>query len=42
MHPGASPQAKAKAHERLAIAKAEQEVVRLGARRDIHPAEGSR
>lgn len=39
LHGGASPQAQAKAQERLAVAAAEREVVRLGARRDIHPAE---
>ena len=39
MHGGASPQAQAKARERLAVAKAELEVARLGARRDIHPAD---
>jgi hypothetical protein len=39
MHGGASPQAKAAAERRLAIARAEAEVARLGARRDIHPAE---
>ena len=39
MHGGASPQAKAKAAERVAVAKAEVEVARLGARRDIHPAD---
>ena len=38
-HGGSSPQAQAKAQERLAVAAAEHEVVRLGARRDIHPAE---
>ena len=39
MHGGASPQAQAKAQERIAVAKAEAEVARLGARRDIHPAD---
>lgn len=38
-HGGASPQARAKAAQRLATAKAEAEVARLGARRDIHPAD---
>lgn len=39
MHGGSSPQAKAKAAERQAVARAEAEVVKLGARRDIHPAD---
>ena len=39
LHGGASPRAKAKAAERVAVAKAEVEVARLGARRDIHPAD---
>ncbi|NUO96770.1 MAG: hypothetical protein HOW59_02445 [Nonomuraea sp.] len=39
MHGGSSPQAKAAADRRLAVAAAEREVARLGARRDIHPAE---
>ena len=39
MHGGASPQAKAAAERRLAVAAAEKEVARLGVRRDIHPAE---
>lgn len=39
IHGSKSPQARAKAAERLAVAQAQAEVVRLGARRDIHPAE---
>ncbi|HET7398979.1 MAG TPA: HGGxSTG domain-containing protein [Intrasporangium sp.] len=38
-HGGKSPKAQAKARERLAVQAAEREVARLGARRDIHPAE---
>lgn len=38
-HGGAARQVKAKATTRLQLANAEAEVARLGARRDIHPAE---